>query len=109
MITEKDLIEEINYCQTQPLTDKKFDRLASCFVVYDHLFGEPQNNGYSEDMNKVEKPTEIINTNSDTEFLSAVNGKNTEKVFQVLEELMQVTLTLYPKVYYRVIEKLNNI
>ena len=109
MITEKDLIEEINYCQTQPLTDKKFDRLASCFVVYDHLFGEPQQTGYSEQIKEVEKITEIIETNCDTEFLSAVNGKSTEKVFEILEELMQVTMTLYPKVYYRVIEKLNNI
>ena len=75
MITERDLLQEIDECQEQPITDKKFERLASCFIVYDHLFGQPIEKGYSSEI-KVEKST--IRTNSDSEFLEIVNGKEIE-------------------------------
>jgi hypothetical protein len=105
MITERDLLTEIEQCQKEPITDKKFDRLASCFVVYDHLFGRPMDSGYSYE-NKVEKQ---IYTNGGTEFLEIINGKDTEKVMAVLDELMEATKTLHPRMYDRVIEKINDI
>ena len=106
MITERDLLEEIKECQMQPITDKKFERLASCFIVYDHLFGDLNvDRGYSY-ANEVENPT--IKTTSDTEFLAAVNGKYTEKVLMVVDELMQTIQVLHPRIYDAVIDKLNN-
>lgn len=105
MITERDLLEEIEECQRQPITDKKFERLASCFVVYDHLFGAPINSCYSY-ANEVGKP--IITTTSDTEFLTAVNGKDTERVLMVLDELMETIKVLHPRMYDAVLQKIKD-
>ena len=105
MITERELLTAIDECQEEPITSSKRGTLADLFIIYDHLFGEPINTGYSYD-NKIEKQ---IYTNGDTEFLATVNGKDTEKVMAVLDELMEATKTLHPRMYDRVIEKINDI
>lgn len=102
MITEKDLLEEIEECQTQPITDKKFERLASCFIVYDHLFGSPQDAGYSY----AESKQAVISTDCGTEFLQAVDGKNSEKVWGIVGELMEVVKALHPKMYDHALDKI---
>lgn len=105
MITEKELLKAIDECQREPITGSKRGTLADLFIIYDHLFGEPINSGYSY-ANEVENTT--ITTTSDTEFLAAVNGKNTEKVIMVVDELMQTIQVLHPRIYDAVIDKLNN-
>lgn len=104
MITERDLLQEIEFCQEQPITDKKFERLASCFIVYDHLFGEPYDAMYSE----ARQPEKTIQTNGGSDFLRAVNGKISEKVWPIIDELMEATKTLHPRMYNRVIEKITD-
>ena len=105
MITERELLRAIDECQQEPITSSKRGTLADLFIIYDHLFGEPIQNGYSY-ANKVEN---IIYTNGDTEFLATVNGKDTEKVMAIMDELMEATKTLHPRMYDRVIEKINDI
>lgn len=113
MITEKDLIQEIEECQIQPLTDKKVQRLADCYIILDHLFGKPfedvPNNpyylGYSE-KNQLENTIDIT---GDTDFLKAINGKDTEKVLKVIQELMDFIQTLHPRVYNQIMAKFSQI
>ena len=105
MITERELLRAIDECQQEPITSSKRGTLADLFIIYDHLFGEPIQNGYSY-ANKVEN---IIYTNGDTEFLATVNGKDTEKVMAIMDELMEATKTLHPRMYDRVIEKISDI
>lgn len=105
MITERELLRAIDECQQEPITSSKRGTLADLFILYDHLFGEPMNIGYSYD-NKIEKQ---IYTNGDTEFLATVTGKDTEKVMAIMDELMEATKTLHPRMYDRVIEKISDI
>lgn len=113
MITEKDLIQEIEECQVQPLTDKKVQRLADCYIILDHLFGKtfedvPNNHyylGYSE-KNQLENTIDIT---GDTDFLKAINGKDTEKVLKVIQELMDFIQTLHPRVYNQIMAKFSQI
>ena len=105
MITERELLKAIDECQQEPITSSKRGTLADLFIIYDHLFGEPTNAGYSYD-NKIEKQ---IYTNGDTEFLEAVNGKDTEKVLAVLDELMEATKTLHPRMYDGVLQRISDI
>ena len=106
MITERELLKAIDECQQEPITSSKRGTLADLFIIYDHLFGEPIQTGYSYD-NKIEKPT--IEINGDTEFLATINGKDTEKVMAIMDELMEATKTLHPRMYDRVIEKISDI
>lgn len=105
MITERELLRAIDECQQEPITSTKRGTLADLYIIYDHLFGEPIQSGYSYD-NKIEN---TININGDTEFLTTVNGKDAEKVMAVLDELMDATKTLHPRMYDRVIEKISDI
>ena len=105
MITEKELDQYIEHCLQEPVTSNKRNILADLIIIKDYLFGEPIQSSYSY-ANKVEN---IIYTNGDTEFLATVNGKDTEKVMAILDELMEATKTLHPRMYDRVIEKISDI
>ena len=105
MITEKELMEAIWQCEREPITQSKVSKLADFYIVYDHLFGKPETSAYSY-ANKVEN---IIDINGDTEFLATVNGKDIEKVMKILDELMEATKTLHPRMYDRVLQKIEDI
>lgn len=105
MITEKELRKAIEECQEEPITGTKRSTLADLFIIYDHLFGKPDLSGYSYD-NKIEK---TIYIDGDTEFLQIVNGKDTEKVLSIMDELMEATKTLHPRMYDSVLTKIENI
>lgn len=106
MITEKELIDAIRQCEKEPVTQSKIARLADFYIVYDHLFGDP----YGGDYYSAAKPPETtLTTNRGTEFLAAVDGKDAEKVWAIINELVDVVRALHPRVYDGVLEKLNNI
>ena len=106
MITEKELLLAIKECEAEPITASKVGKLADFYVIYDHLFGSPYVGGHSE-ANKVEK--QLIETNGDTEFLRAINGKEAKKVLPIIDELMEAVKTLHPRMYDRVLEKISDI
>lgn len=105
MITEKELMEAIKECETEPVTLAKISKLADFYTVYDHLFGMPVDDGYSYAGN-VEN---VIQTNGDTEFLSTVNGKDAEKVLAVIDELLEAVKLLQPRMYDGVLRRLYEI
>lgn len=106
MITEKELLQAIEECEQEPVTAAKIGKLADFYIIYDHLFGEPKYDHYSYE-NQTENT--IIYTDGGTEFLNAVNGKKSEKVLNVIDELMQAVKTLHPRMYDRVLEKISDI
>ena len=105
MITEKELDQYIEHCLQEPVTSNKRNILADLIIIKDYLFGEPIQSSYSY-ANKVEN---IIYINGDTEFLATVNGKDAEKVMAIMDELMEATKTLHPRMYDRVIEKISDL
>jgi hypothetical protein len=105
MITEKELCKAIEECQEEPITGTKRSALADLFIIYDHLFGKPDLSGYSYDYN----PENTIYTNGGTEFLQIVNGKDTEKVLSIMDELMEATKTLHPRMYDGVLQRIYDI
>lgn len=106
MITEKDLLREIEECQKQPITDKKFERLASCFIIQDHLFGLGGNSYDDRPKREVEK---IIETTGDTDFLRLVNGMKAEQAWEIMNDLMEVLYSTNQRLYNSVINKLHTI
>lgn len=107
MITEKELLLSIDDCLQEPITGSKRSVLADLIIIYNHLFGEPiEGRGYSYE-NRVEKF--IIQTNSDTEFLELVNGKDINSVLDVMQELMEAVKILQPRMYDSVLTKIQEI
>ena len=107
MIAEYDLLQAIEECKSEPITSAKISKLADFYVVYDHLFGisEPP----AKEIQKETKFEKVIYTNSDSDFLYSANGKDSEKVMMILDELMEAIRTLYPRMYDSVLRKLSEI
>ena len=105
MITERELLRAIDECQQEPITSSKRGTLADLFIIHDHLFGQPMNVGYSYE-NRVEN---TIQTKGDTEFLKLVTGKDTEKVMAIIDELLEATKLLQPRMYDSVLRRLYEI
>ena len=106
MITEKELLDAIRQCEREPVTQSKISRLADFYIVYDHLFGEPYGSMYSEAR---QPENSKILTNGGSKFLHAVNGKDAEKVWQIIDELMDAVKALHPRMYDRIFEKIADI
>ena len=105
MITEKDLIKAIRECEAEPITASKVGKLADFYIIYDHLFGRPYDSMYSE----AKQPETITKTNGGSEFLQAIDGKKSDKVWLIIDELMEATKMLHPRMYNSVLQKIEDI
>ena len=50
----------------------------------------------------------VFHTSGDTEFLQAINGKQSERVLTVLNELVETVKILHPQMYQSLLDKLYN-
>ena len=105
MITEKELTDAIRECESEPITPNKVSKLADFYIIYEHLFGQPVDTAYSY----APQAEKIIYTDGGNEFLQAVNGKDTEKVVAIIDELMEAVKILQPRMYDGVICRLSEI
>lgn len=48
-----------------------------------------------------------INVKGDSDFLKMVNGKDQEKVFLVIDELMETIKILHPRMFNSVIDRIS--
>lgn len=110
MIYEKDLDEAIAECQGKRNPDASTCmKLAAFYTIKHFMYGKtsddpsPAPPAYSyapaPDGAKV-----IID--SDSEFSRLIDGKDQEKVWPVIDELLDVIRTLHPQLYAAVLDKL---
>lgn len=105
MITEKELTDAIRECESEPITPNKVSKLADFYIIYEHLFGQPVDTAYSY----APQAEKVIYTDGGNEFLQAINGKDTEKVVAIIDELMEAVKILQPRMYDGVICRLSEI
>ena len=98
MITEKDLQEAIAECKGQRNpSSQTCIKLAAFLTIQRELFGEPDT-GYSY-APPVETIERTIDYSGDTDFSRAIDGKDPDKVWPVMDELMTATY-VYNKPLY---------
>lgn len=105
MLSRKELLNAIEECETEPINSNKISKLADFYIIYNQLFGEPISLSPLPEI--IENKN--LQTNSDTEFLAIVNGKNADSVILILSELVEATKALHPRMYDSLIEKLSEI
>lgn len=93
MITKKDLEIAVKELERAEPTYQNCQKLADLYVILDHL-GEPVS--YYED-------------NKKSDFLKAIAGKNMNKVLSLMDELMEATQVLSPKLYENVLMRINEL
>lgn len=96
MITERELLKEIELCEKDPMTSSKGEKLAHLCTIYDHYYG----NKYSYAPAPIYNDSQIIDIEGDSEFLKAVDGKDINKVLLIMDELMDKTYRLINKRLY---------
>lgn len=105
MIAEKELLQAIQECESEPTTMAKISKLADFYIIYDHLFGGSKHETeYSSDTGET---SEIISVSGNSEFLRTINGKKSDKVWAVIDELVSVIQVINPRLYNGVIRKLD--
>ena len=118
MITEKEVAQAIEQCMQEPVTGNKRAVLADLIIIQDYLFGEPtrstdpsqmpyQMQSYSAP--PAEQVERIIKTNGDSEFLKAVDGRKAERVWKLMDELVEAVKILHPRMYTTFIDKVQDL
>ena len=117
MITEKQITQAIEECLREPVTGQKRSVLADLIIIQDYLFGEPTleheapqpmpMKSYSAP--PVEQVEKHIETNGDSEFLRAVDGRKAENVWKLIDELVEAVKILHPRMYTTFIDKVQDI
>ena len=111
MIYEKDLDESIARYQGEVNPSIETCRkLAACLIVKRELFGEPEpveraDNAYSYAARPVDT-VETIHYDSGTDFSQAIDGRNPDEVWPIMDELMSSVQVLMPRLYDSVMRKL---
>ena len=117
MITEKEVEQAIQECMRDPITGNKRAVLADLIIIQDYLFGEPTRaqevqqpmpmQSYSAPpMDQVEI---YVETNGDSEFLKAVDGRKAERVWPLINELVEAVKILHPRMYTTFIDKVQDL
>ena len=100
------------------MTGNKRTVLADLIIIQDYLFGEPTRaqevpqmpmpmQSYSAP--PVEQVENYIQTNGDSEFLKAVDGRKADKVWKLIDELVDAVKILHPRMYTTFIDKVQDL
>lgn len=88
-----------------------YAKLANLYTVRNEMLGvlasQPQISSYSETPGPVED--ELASKYGDSDFLKAVSGKNSEKAWLIMDDLMNALQVVNRRAYDNVIRKLNGI
>ena len=118
MITEKEVAQAIEECMREPVTGTKRAVLADLIIIQDYLFGEhtratePSQMPYpmqSYSAPQTEQVETIVETNGDSEFLKAVDGRKAERVWKLIDELVEAVKILHPRMYSTFIDKVQDL
>lgn len=117
MITEKEIEQAIKECLREPVTGNKRAVLADLIIIQDYLFGEPMQaqeapqpmpmQSYSAP--PIEQVEKYIETKGDSEFLKAVDGRKAERVWKLMDELVEAVKILHPRMYSTFIDKIQDL
>ena len=115
--SEKEVAQAIEECMREPVTGNKRAVLADLIIIQDYLFGEPKTAreaaqpipmaSYSAP--PAEQVETIVETNGDSEFLKAVDGRKAERVWKLMDELVEAVKILHPRMYTTLIDKVQDL
>ena len=104
---KQEVAQAIEECLQEPVTGNKRAVLADLIIIQDYLFGEPMQaqeapqpmpmQSYSAP--PMEQAETYIQTNGDSEFLKAVDGRKADKVWKLIDELVEAVKILHPRMY----------
>lgn len=102
MFSKKELMDAIDELERSPSTYQNAEKLATFYLLYDHLYGDQRMMSSSETLREV-----IIDKHGESEFLRQISGKDAESVWRVMDELMETIQMLQPRLYQATLERIS--
>ena len=117
MITEKEISQAIEECLREPVTGNKRAVLADLIIIQDYLFGKPMQAQEApqpmpmqyHSAAPMEQVETYIEASGDSEFLKAVDGRKADKVWKLMDELVEAVKILHPRMYTTFIDKVQDL
>ena len=101
MFSKTELLNAIDELEMAPATYQNAEKLATFYLLYDHLYVE------KEPVNRFESVREVkIDKYGGSEFYEAISGQNAAQVWAVIDELMATIQALQPRLYTATIDKI---
>lgn len=104
MFSRNELIEAIEELEDNTATFQNCQKLATFYLLYDHLYGVNQLNGGSQ----ISRIT-VIGDYGNSEFLESIAGQDAEKVFLIIDELMESVKLLQPRLFDATLTRIEEI
>ena len=114
MITLHDLESAIKECEGQRNPNSSTAlKLAAYYTIKNELFPSSESTpmisgGYSYAAPPVEE-TSVIDYHSDTDFGKAVEGKETQPVMAIMDDLMTLLQSAQPRLHRRIVREIENL
>ena len=111
MITERDLQEAIAECQGQRNPNANTCiKLAAFYTIRRELFGgekkAAQLPGYSFLPDPQSTVDTLIHNDSDSEFARAIDGREQDEIWPLMDEMMDTIHAIHPRLYNAVMDRL---
>ncbi len=103
MISQKDLEKEIRELENAPESYRTYEKLAVLRAVYNDYYAEP------EMFMPMKADSDVVAHIGETEFAKNIEGMNTQKAWELMDELMTTLKVLNPRLYNSVMRKINEI
>ena len=103
MLNRRELLNAINECESANDNFQNCQKLATLYILYDHLYADRA----EPEVERIQM--QIVQTDKDSDFMSAINGKQVESVLDLVDELMQTIKILHPRLYDSALRKANEI
>lgn len=100
MYSESELLKAIEELEKATPTYQNAEKLATFYVIYDHLYG----------VNKNEPAVETVIDRYNGSFLyQVISGRNAKEVWRIINDMMKTVKAIQPKLYEETIRKIGMI
>lgn len=119
MITERDLHEAIAECQGQRNPNANTCiKLAAYYTILDHMQRENASDDAYQNAHSYaafpeqsysgidDRYSDLVEYDGDSDFAKAINGKDSQEMWALMDELMEAVQVINPKLYNGVMRRL---
>lgn len=105
MIDVHEIDRAITRLESGDTTYSSCAKLADLYAVREHMVSP----GYETAASYSAKPSDVVGEYGNSDFLLAISGKDGCSAWGVMDDLMDTLRVVNPKVYARVLKKINSI
>ena len=84
-------------------------KLAAFLTIKDYLYPKESYQQYSYSAPPMEQVENYIQTDGGSEFLKAVDGRKADKVWKLIDQLVEAVKILHPRMYTTFIDKVQDL